>query len=92
MNDENLTATCDQHGVQPAAFVCDHLLQRTGGGFFIPDDTEEEKHQAWCESCEKIILNEGEWTQKAVDFANFRLVCVVCFKRIRAIGTLHILR
>jgi len=89
MNDETMIVTCARHGLQPAAFVCNHILQYTGKGFFTPDSERTDSDEAWCLECEQVLMKEGRWNKRATKFANFRVVCAVCFKRLRAVGTIH---
>lgn len=74
---------CLKHGEQPAAYICSHLQAGTGHGFFVPDGDDENSDTAWCEDCDMIFEYEGDWTDKALIFANFKLVCAPCFEHVR---------
>lgn len=80
--------TCESHGTSRAAFVCQHLNKNTYTGFheafgsnplIEPDDD----YQAWCDECEKIRLQEGEWNDVSESFAKIRLICDQCFFEIK---------
>lgn len=63
--------------------------QKQKVGFFEPYPPDSEGYdpgeglQAWCEECERILKDEGEWTDKALRFAGFRGCCSGCFHEIK---------
>jgi hypothetical protein len=80
---------CDSHGQQERAYVCQHLSKSKKVGFFEPYAPESDEHdpdqglQAWCEECERILRDEGDWTEKALEFASFRECCAGCLYEIK---------
>ena len=85
--DQPRKLSCPTHGESAPAFVCRHLLdtQNAPRGFFEPDhsDTPEEP-QAWCEACDDMLNQEGEWNDVSEGFAGVSLVCCGCFSKLRA--------
>jgi len=78
---------CTSHGHREATFVCQHL--GTGGvglGFnrgVNPDDRDELWPMAWCDACEAELVVDGEWTDRALDFADLRLLCAEHYDLVR---------
>jgi hypothetical protein len=76
---ENETV-CSLHKKEATAIVCVHLC--TAGndliGFNVSEDIKNDL-EAWCDKCEKMLNKAGEWTDTAVEFADFRPCCVGCF-------------
>ena len=35
---------------------------------------------AWCLDCERLLTEEGEWTDRMGEFADLRLICDRCFE------------
>lgn len=80
------TLTCPTHGVSGPAFVCRHLLDVSGApcGFFEPDTLEDPgEPQAWCQACDQVLKQEGEWNDTSEEFAGVSLVCAGCFEKMR---------
>ena len=80
---------CDEHLSDRLAFVCQHLLDGTSPGFheaFDSDPTvdEDDDYQAWCDKCEKVRSEEGEWTDVAMVFSDPKIVCNQCYFSIKA--------
>ena len=78
------TMRCGEHGDVGAAFVCEHLtMSGSPRGFFW--STSDEPH-GWCADCEAVREAEGEWNERsAVAYGKIRMVCTMCFERLRAI-------
>jgi len=78
------TVHCDRHGDKTEAFVCKHLLEHSGVGFF----SAPEEPEGWCSRCEQVRINGGESGVFTDDYAraNFNLVCGECYKEIRALN------
>ncbi|HEV8725428.1 MAG TPA: DUF2199 domain-containing protein [Candidatus Binatia bacterium] len=83
---------CDSHGQQERAYMCQHFSKSEKIGFFEPYAPDSEGHdpdeglQAWCEECERVLKDEGEWTDKALQFASFRACCAGCFHEIKKLN------
>ena len=71
---------CLLHKKEATAIICVHLWARQGDsiGFNVPADINNDL-EGWCDKCEKILNAYGEWTDGAVEFADFRPCCVGCF-------------
>lgn len=80
---------CASHGLQERAYVCQHFSKHEKVGFFEPYAADSEEHdpdeglQAWCQECERVLKEEGEWTKRALEFARFRWCCSGCFQEIK---------
>ena len=83
--DDSETCDCDQHGIQQAAFVCNHIIDasRATVGFVSgePED-ESDLRDAWCDSCHLYLTaNGGEWTDGSVEVpGGIGILCAVCYK------------
>jgi hypothetical protein len=89
MTEQDGWIDCPEHGSSPAAFVCQHLLSGQGLGFHIgpdPDAPDALWPDAWCDACEEVLTNEGEWNEAAVAFADIRLLCANCYQKVRLLN------
>lgn len=68
--------------INEGAYICKHLLYSNDVGFNIPDETSIDL-EAWCDKCEEILQEEGEWTEHATNFADFQPYCIYCFVELR---------
>lgn len=89
---EKYTVTCATHGARRAAFVCQHLSADKYTGFHEAFDSDplveaEDDYQAWCDACEEVRLQAGEWNEESEAFAKIRLICDQCFFEIKAKNT-----
>ncbi|MCB1035467.1 MAG: hypothetical protein KDD47_16715 [Acidobacteria bacterium] len=89
--EKSRSAQCDQHGLQPATFVCQHiaasLVSRKPVGFFWPAEATEERPDAWCFACnERVKLTGGEWAGEAEASLGVRLLCGACYDDARALN------
>lgn len=77
------TIHCDRHGDNREAFMCQHLLEGSGLGFFTDvDDVSNPHPDAWCSICEKEREESGQFTD-AYALATFKLVCGACYEEIK---------
>ncbi len=77
---------CPTHGDRLPAFICKHLQYGEGLGFNQPDDPPEEDwpfQNAWCDECDKVLIEEGEWNDRSEGFAQIMAICEGCFEEIR---------
>jgi len=88
--------SCDSHGPGRCAFVCQHLLGNKKVGFEEAFETyenmeleEDDDFQAWCNECETIRLQEGEWNETSMKFADIKLVCEQCYFNYKEINLGH---
>lgn len=89
MTGERRSVECPRHGEERAAFVCRHLNLRTPVGFvegFDPDAPDVEVYHAWCDACDRILMDEGEWNDRSEAFAGVRLVCRACYREMKALN------
>ncbi len=68
--------------------MCTHLS--AGGeklGFHVgldPEDPHQLYPDAWCDECEKVWEEEGEWNDRSQKFADIKLLCAQCYEDVRA--------
>lgn len=70
--------------LKDGCIVCKHIekVESLELGFHFPEDIETD-FQVWCDECEKILDKEGEWTKKALKFADFKPYCSVCLWQLK---------
>jgi hypothetical protein len=79
------TVQCDDHGVQPETFVCQHivsgLLERRRVGFYwTSSDPDNPRPDAWCAACEeRVRAAGGAWIGEAAWHLGARLMCGACY-------------
>ena len=83
MSDKKTPIHCEKHGRRYATFVCCHLVQGSDLGFFYADDPEDERPDAWCGACDRVLLEEGEWNDRSEGFAQVTLICSECYDAVR---------
>jgi hypothetical protein len=76
------SVTCETHGPRRPAFVCRHLVQGSGLGFFTPDDPGDDL-EAWCGECDQVLERCGGWDDESEKFTGVTLVCDLCFAAAR---------
>lgn len=64
------------------AFICKHLLLNPDSNLNFPYDINED-NQVWCDECEKILQEEGMWTDRAEKFADIKPYCRYCFAELK---------
>jgi hypothetical protein len=75
------TIHCERHGSRPFAFVCQHLVNGSGRGFWHSDNGPYP--DAWCSDCDALMMQTGRWTAKAERAAGISIVCCRCYVNIR---------
>jgi hypothetical protein len=86
MTDADEQVACERHGKCQTAFVCQHLFSGSGLGFNWAEDPENPDGQcpdAWCDACEVVLQEEGEWTERAMALADIKVVCALCYENLR---------
>lgn len=48
--------------------------------------SEDDDFQAWCNECERVRQQEGEWNGKSEAFAKIKLVCDKCYFAMRELN------
>src|SRR5690349_18772604 len=80
MSDPTKEVFCDRHGTSHATFVCQHLDQGEGRGFFCANDPRPD---AWCALCDEALRQEGEWNDRSEALARVTLLCAGCYDELR---------
>lgn len=87
MSDSDKNVECAAHGATQATYLCKHLLDGKNLGFnsgYDPDYPDDLWPDAWCNECDKILDEEGEWNDKSEKFADIKLLCCQCYEEARA--------
>jgi hypothetical protein len=80
---QNEKITCAIHGESDVTFVCHHLVQGQGVGFFYSDE-EFLRPDAWCLECERFLTEHGgEWNDETEAFATVTVICANCYDGVR---------
>jgi len=85
MSENHNKVECCDHGLRNRAFVCQHLITSEFPGFWESFDSDSTKKyvdgelNAWCDECDKILLEQGEWNDMSEAFAKIKLICDACF-------------
>ena len=77
---------CPRHGIQKPTFICQHLQHGTALGFHEPDNVTDDElpfRNAWCDQCDRILLQQGGWNDTSEAFANPRPICEGCYEVVR---------
>jgi len=81
---------CGNHGLKRPAFVCQHLNKNQITGFHEAFDSspsmeleQDDDFQAWCNECETIRAEKGEWNDRSEGYAKIKLICESCFFEIK---------
>lgn len=87
---------CGTHEYSRKAFVCQHLNHTTKVGFEEAFETyedmelsEDDDFQAWCDKCETVRQQEGEWNDKSMAFAQIKFVCDKCYFEMKELNLGH---
>lgn len=93
MDPHDETVDCDEHGPQPATFVCRHVVAslRGGGrvGFWTSNNPDTPRPDAWCDACEAVSNRHGGWDEESEAEADVgvTLLCGACYDRARSLNT-----
>ncbi len=75
---------CQQHGLQQECFVCIHLLHGTSRGFHQVADGEDPRPDAWCDACQGLLEQYGDWDDIPTGHPEIVVVCATCYDLIRS--------
>jgi hypothetical protein len=80
---------CDVHGEGWDTYVCHHLKGDAFGlGFHREEPTPESLYpDAFCDECEKIYEEQGEWNDITKERIKISLLCSSCYERARIRNT-----
>lgn len=84
---EILIVECSIHGKNEAAFVCQHLVNGENVGFnysYDSDDPDALFPDAWCDACDDVLDEEGEWNERTESFIGITPLCCSCYEISRA--------
>jgi hypothetical protein len=80
----SLVTTCDAHGRRPPAIVCCHMVEAKDMSVgFVENSSDPDDLQAWCNACERLFIEEGDKTERFVEFNDFKVVCDVCYANLK---------
>ena len=84
MSDREHMVICHVHGVSYATFICQHLHFGQGLGFNqATEDPSDLYPDAWCDTCDALLQQEGEWTERLRTFADLTLLCAGCYDEVQ---------
>ena len=63
-------------------FICHHLLENPDQNLNFQCDIEYD-NEVWCDACEKILMEEGGWTDRAMKFVDMKPYCRYCFAELK---------
>ncbi len=91
MKDEKYDVECMQHGKQQATFVCQHIVETLKDGiprgfWWSTENPENPRPDAWCNECEIMVNDAGEWNDETESFAGIKLICGLCYDDARAMN------
>lgn len=73
---------CDIHGSAPATYLCVHLADNPVQRWHCTYPSEDNPWpDAWCNSCQKLYLREGEWNDKNEGEAELSILCSHCYEQ-----------
>ena len=78
---------CNSHGVQKPSFICHHLRYGEKAGFVEASEDPDPDYpfrEAWCGTCDKVLLEQGEWNDVSEGHAQFMAICEGCLNEIKA--------
>jgi hypothetical protein len=80
---------CQAHGVGPVAFVCQHVLKGSNLGFHEAIESDpliepDDDYWAWCDGCEQVYLQQGEWNDVMKNTTQMKVVCDQCYFEIKS--------
>src|SRR6476620_7857929 len=76
---------CDRHGPSYTTFICGHLVKGHALGFCEANDPGNPRPDAWCNECERVLMDEekGQWNDRSEAFADIHVVCANCYDEVR---------
>jgi hypothetical protein len=75
---------CGTHGARIGAIVCRHLIEAKDIAVgFVEDESDPDDLMAWCDDCESLFLEEGDYTERFEKFCDARIVCDFCYANIK---------
>ena len=86
MSENEQYVTCNEHGIQQATYVCQHIVEslRDGipRGFWSSEDCPENpRPDSWCNTCDELLNRINEWRDESETFTGIKLLCGICYDR-----------
>ena len=76
---------CDRHGPSQTCYVCEHIdMASERRGFNTAVNTEEERPDAWCDECNRLLDGMGDWDALGEHHPKIRIVCAGCYDTLRS--------
>lgn len=85
--DQRSRMECPVHGTRRPTVICRHLQHGVALGFHRPEEPDPDMPwlaSAWCDACDEVLRDEGEWNDRSEAFASILFVCEGCFEDVRA--------
>lgn len=91
MTSQIRSVQCPEHGTQQETFVCQHVVQglreKSAYGFWLADDPENPRPDAWCTSCNDALHKAGgEWNEETEALAYVKLLCGACYDKAKSMN------
>jgi hypothetical protein len=77
---------CPRHGIRKPTFICQHLPYASGAGFHEPNESPDPDvpfKNAWCDDCDRVLAEQGEWNDVSEGHARPIAICEGCFEDLR---------
>lgn len=76
---------CERHGPSQTCYVCAHLdMGSDGRGFNTALNAEEERPDAWCDECDRLLEGGDDWDALGDRHPDIRIACAGCYDILRA--------
>jgi hypothetical protein len=83
---ESAPLHCRRHGASFPCYVCGHLVGGRALGFHQAEDPGNPRPDAWCDACEAVLEEEGEWNERCEAFAGITVVCGGCYDALEEVN------
>lgn len=70
---------CRIHSCSEGRMICRHLLSESGLDYARIDVDADDYETAMCVACEAILLEDADWSDRLYSFAEFKLICKICY-------------
>ncbi len=87
---KNSVMECERHGINKPSFICKHLQHGVGIGFNEPNEEPDPEYpfkEAWCNECDTVLMEQGEWNDISEGYAEVMAICEGCFNEIKERNT-----
>jgi hypothetical protein len=82
MNEEiRRELNCEVHGSAFSTYICDHLFASPNQKWFSGAVSDSDPWpDAWCEQCNELFDQQGEWNDKNSGGLKARVLCHHCYQ------------